>query len=518
MQYIEFLIETLEPVKMGSSEASENIEGALDYIAGSAIRGALIGKYIRKRQICLDACPDIKQKLLREVHFWNAYPYIEKQRTVPAPVHFLAEKKALSAYDGSAINIVSLFEQTPVGYKNCKKEPFVLLDSKMVRGIKVKKEFKLHVSVNGHDGNQQRAMFRYEAISEGQLFSAVIAVKEETLARELEELVRNDIVYLGGSKGSGYGKCRISYLSTKTVNPETEHLWGRPDENGNRLYVYYLSDAMLYAEDGTVSDHIDTNYLQKLFDVEKVSYCGGAMDTVAITGYNHTWRAVLPQSEGIRSGSVQCYEVSSMPALEKIVLLEEKGVGLRKTDGYGRIMVTGAPVQKQWKRIELSEETKEDKELSSEEKQELKMLLRDLYHNRILRKIDQKVVNTAEKIERNNLSNSQIGILQEMVSGYRYCSQDIAKEDMKQYFAHMDKRKRNKRINYQFDDARFGQKSIKEYILDFMEHCDDKDRFLQEEEFKLLPVMEQNGIRLSEDEVYCYNMIFLEKLMRYLLR
>ena len=69
MHYLTYRIHTLEPVKMGSQNKSENTEYALDYIAGSSVRGALLGGFCRKNGINLSKDPETKRHLLKVLPF-----------------------------------------------------------------------------------------------------------------------------------------------------------------------------------------------------------------------------------------------------------------------------------------------------------------------------------------------------------------------------------------------------------------------------------------------------------------
>lgn len=96
MHYLTYRIHTLEPVKMGSQNKSENTEYALDYIAGSSVRGALLGGFCRKNGINLSKDPETKRHLLKDVYFLNAYPAAGNRRAIPAPLAFLGQKQTLS--------------------------------------------------------------------------------------------------------------------------------------------------------------------------------------------------------------------------------------------------------------------------------------------------------------------------------------------------------------------------------------------------------------------------------------
>ena len=51
MRYLVYKIFTEEPVKISGQNKAEEAESSLDYIPGSAVRGAVVGAYLRRRNI-----------------------------------------------------------------------------------------------------------------------------------------------------------------------------------------------------------------------------------------------------------------------------------------------------------------------------------------------------------------------------------------------------------------------------------------------------------------------------------
>ena len=48
MRYLVYKIFTEEPVKISGQNKAEEAESSLDYIPGSAVRGAVVGAYLRR--------------------------------------------------------------------------------------------------------------------------------------------------------------------------------------------------------------------------------------------------------------------------------------------------------------------------------------------------------------------------------------------------------------------------------------------------------------------------------------
>ena len=61
----------------------------------------------------------------------------------------------------------------------------------------------------------------------------------------------------------------------------------------------------------------------------------------------------MPQMTGIKAGTLQKYSFDGDTSRlkEKVRLLQEKGIGLRRQEGYGRILIlSGGFIQRYWKR------------------------------------------------------------------------------------------------------------------------------------------------------------------------
>lgn len=521
MYYLMYQIHTLEPVKMGSQNRSENTEYALDYIAGSSVRGALLGGYCRKNKINLSREPEIKRHLLKDVFYLNAYPAAGAQRAIPAPLSFMGQKQELSQYNGESIEVKSIFgdpDELKPGDRAVKKESFALLSSDRVQGVKVKKSFKLHISVNGRNQKKERTMFRYEALSEGQNFIGYIASEDKELLNQYQCLLEeNPIYYVGGSKGSGYGKCRITSLGYTEESPCEI---SRSDWNGkNEFYVYMLSDAVIYDREGFPVNYIPTEILAKYLELDKVEYDKGASDVTRITGYNSTWKAAKPQYMGIKGGSVFHYTFDgSLEGKENLIhALEDRGTGIMRQEGFGRFMILPAMPQKHWEGYRMDEKRRKVTELSEENQKQARMMMAHLYYQQVRRGIDRKVVNTAEGTTHSQWKRTQVSHILNIVEyGFRGTPEDFQK-GMTQYFKEMEDKKNNPAAFRFFNNEKVGSKSLMDYLLDCANTAGDVDAFIAQEEFKINLAAQRIGFRPSREDVYRYNLEYLDKFVRYLL-
>ena len=137
-----------------------------------------------------------------------------------------------------------------------------------------------------------------------------------------------------------------------------------------------------------------------------------------------------------------------------------------------------------------------------------------------MREIDRRVVETARTISRRSVSNAQLGRMLDLFAQAEYSSAGSVKRKVSDYFYKMKKRQNGRPLR-QFQDTEINGVSFEQYMLDFMENCDRQDIFTEDREYREFQIC-----RLSEyvyyepdsREVFRYNMIFIEKLLRYLLR
>jgi len=65
-----------------------------------------------------------------------------------------------------------------------------------------------------------------------------------------------------------------------------------------------------------------------------------------VGGFNRTWGLELPQALTLRAGSVLLLRALEPIALADLLVLEQAGVGERRTEGFGRIAFFGAPEER----------------------------------------------------------------------------------------------------------------------------------------------------------------------------
>ena len=105
---------------------------------------------------------------------------------------------------------------------------------KQINKGKSRKVSNLHINKKG----EKNKLFRYESIKKDQIFSGIIKVVKDEYVQEVLNLFSNEAVYIGGSKGSGYGRCIIENMKVLEGNPEDVDY--TVDDNKDYLYILHF--------------------------------------------------------------------------------------------------------------------------------------------------------------------------------------------------------------------------------------------------------------------------------------
>ena len=317
------------------------IKTDLSFISGSAIRGTYINKYITKNKIKEDISlnKEYRRKLLSEdIRFYDAYPMIDNYYSMPTPLCFYASKDEIKKFskDKNSMKIVNEFyENVEEGYQRINKSDFSIIKSNAINLVSVKRVENLH---NCKQINEEN-IFRYEAIDKDQQFYTIIQC-EEDLVGEVRNTFDKEIVYIGGSKSSGYGRCELSIEGIYDFDKLKNKLKiGVGKNQQKQLNIYFISDALIKDENGNISSYISEKLLEEKLDIKNVQLIKSSVLTRDTKGYNAMWKTSIPSITAIKSGSIMTYSYEGQLDYNKINDFEIYGVGSKKVEGYGRIII-----------------------------------------------------------------------------------------------------------------------------------------------------------------------------------
>lgn len=520
MVTIQFEIEALENIKIGESNRQSDQEYSLDYIPGSAIRGAIIQKYLVKYPH-IDLTEDVQSRALfleGAAKFLNAYPIDKEQSAIPFPLCLYAEKDELKTWDGqselSGIQNEIEAEVVTEGYKKVKPAFFMAYDKKkeVATYLTVKKSSSLHINKQKNKNN----IFRYEAIEKGQNFMAFIQLEEKNVSK-MVELLGEKIFYIGGSKGSGYGKCQICHIEQKKELPYAIQK-GTEEKFQQKFCIYALSDIFYKNIWGEVQGFIEPEELEKELDVQGILLQKVSTENSIISGYNTKWQSRVPQYKGIQAGSVFLYSYEGKLSLEKVVALMQKGIGQRKAEGYGQIAILPSfSIKKLQGKKQGERKERALNGLTIKEEEVLKQILQGIYQSKIEKAIDTYIYKQIENIRiPHTLNKNQLSNSLELICFWKTQTYDKAQAAFNAY----EKKQKEKINQYTIEKLKgihIGKHNFVDYLTTHMQKSDDVAKLNQLLEIPSLQVGKYK-VELTKQQAHMYRLEMLEKLLRYILR
>ena len=207
-------------------------------------------------------------------------------------------------------------------------------------------------------------LFTYEAIRAGQKFRGTLRIG----AALWDEVKKNDAILkkisrdehaIGRSRKDEYGRVRLEHVSPE----ETRQNSVKPQQNGSYLAVYLLSDLLLRGEAGGYSVRLDdvrkaleATLGVKLDDIPNDEWTvKGKFNVSPLDGthghcvrverresWQGSWHLPRPSLVFFKAGSVFLFKVSGTWDEEKAKALINNGLGERRAEGYGRVLLNPA--------------------------------------------------------------------------------------------------------------------------------------------------------------------------------
>ena len=485
---VPYRVTLLEPAILTALEGDPNESVSLNYIPGSVLRGAIIGKYMsgkRPKEL------DVIDKSVRDLFFngstryLNAYPldYAGK-RALPAPLSWHQDKTAVSqeeapVYDFAINDIPGGIEQ-PISVK----KPFYTRGEDYVRFVSPEYQLSVHTARNRRYGRAMRlspgfigpedeaygAVYRYTALAAGQSFKAAVICDKDV--EILLPLLEGEI-FLGGSRTAGYGRAEICVENDGQALEDWREAWGElKSEVGGQLIITFLSDALLRDRCGqyTASTRVLTEIFQDKLKIRLGQPERAFIRTRVVGGFNRKWGLPLPQALAVKMGSVLLYRLATGSFLDKSLLacLETHGIGERRAEGFGRLAFNCHEEEK----LTVEKEKSDPKPAQRIKDEESKAVAGRVAMRIFQQRMESKLIARVGSVSRflaggeDNKSdlprNAQISrfrsvILNELMKE----NEKIDIEYVKKYLSDIEKRKPARE---QFNNARVGNRSLLDWL------------------------------------------------------
>jgi CRISPR-associated protein Csx10 len=303
-----YTLTLLEPVLANSLGGEPNSANSLFYVPGGLVRGAAINTYKGKK----DAGDDDFRRLFLDgsVRFLNAYPVSKEYgRALPTPLQYKKPKY----FEGGDLSII-------------KNEKIHALEEVWQINVHTQRDAEA-----GHAKEEAGAVYRYISLPAGLILEGAVLVDEPTDADKIKELLSEaKTMLLGKARTAGYGKARIETSELK-LNESGKLPTSKVDE----FTLTLLSPAIVRDENGQPTLDISIALSARLganVEITKASRRGEV-----VGGFNRTWGLPLPQVTAIAAGSV--FKVEASVDAKELENLQHKGIGERRAEGFGRVMV-----------------------------------------------------------------------------------------------------------------------------------------------------------------------------------
>ena len=335
-------LETKEPVLFPKSRQQGNHFPGLDYIPGSAIRGALAGAMVAAGKEQLISKLIGHGLLISNFHTHN---------TLPIPLTLMRCKRDIAGTPHKRINIAL----TPDDYDPCDycKGPMVNKPGYiyfMEKGISYSKSdgstrLVTHNRIDPESGtssgksgkNDGANLYSAEVLELGQKFIGYLSWPTRQSRDELLGLdgilSQGHSFMLGKMKGRGYGRCEMKLVSTcddSTIGSEIRNSCGIELKSEITSFTV-LQDAIF------LDDFVQNSVLPRTSDIPGITIQpNGAWSSFrTVHGFNMKRGVLNPPETSVVAGSTYLTSPFSFEAAHK---LEENGVGARRCDGFGVVI------------------------------------------------------------------------------------------------------------------------------------------------------------------------------------
>jgi CRISPR-associated protein Csx10 len=523
---IRYAIELQSPVLATDVMGEPNSAVTLPYISGALLRGALIARYLQNGATKIDAGYNKSRGLFfgDQTRFLNAYPFNpnlrnkEKRRALPRPSAWRRNKYDFTdiddgrqTYDFSrkAFNI----------HDDSVEGDFFWREEQDAALFSPRRRLNVHTQRDARKGRSTKDsgdIYRYESLAAGLQLQALIL----TTSDQSEEIVKwlgGTTLWIGRARRAGYGKAVI----TEVEQPDYWRESGTDDspaalKAGEELHIAFTSDALLRNKNGQAT--LDPcGALETALDLPNESLTSLPdrlwAESKIVGGFNRKWGLALPQTVALAAGSVFVYETKVPINWEKLAELERNGIGERRNEGFGCVLVDW--MKDKYKdeaftsyEIKLSSKS-ELRPLSNEEERQVKIIAKRILRRRLDEDLIKRINSTSIERAPHKAQLSRLrALLRDVQVGGVFGEAEI--ERLTKYFDSLTERRSSKT---QFNLAKVQTGGLKQQLLPWLKDQlgllveeNEKDQKDQNEQKKtpaqsLVEKWKRTPVRLGEGVV-----------------
>ncbi len=454
-EYLKIVLQNSQPIRISDDSTSQSGQTvSLRYIPGTSIRGIVVNALAGAEDFS-----EIKKTLFSsKVRYLNAYLTDGERTLIPSPKGFYEDKTENKCR--KAIENVVIDGEFTEGQKRASLGRFCRIEDRWIFYYNVDTGSDMKIKINLGEGEKQN-VFRNEYIAPGHVFTGYIAIEDEGLKDRIKAVFSRSII-VGNGRSAGLGKCRVLSCEYTDGLPYEEYL-ADSDQTGS-CYMMLLSHTVMRNDKGELCG-LNCEKLGEQMGVEKLSIRFCSTSTVDVRGYNTVWGTRTPSAVMYEQGSVFHLEYKGTLTAERMRAICDKGIGIRRNEGFGRVIFLHDYETIRYKKAEVSIKKPEYAAGSvqyAEDRETLRIAARGYYRNLLKRAMSHYVVE--HPLPKGKASNSQLGTLESYAVAYRYQPRK-AKELIKKYLEHTDSKAENARVQKTKNDVR----ELAKYISHIMD-------------------------------------------------
>jgi len=360
------------PVALHRTRTGVQFVETLDYIPGTALRGALAEAYLTKH-----GAPNNTFRALflsEQVQYGDLWPSLEGQQVILLPATAQACKRHGLKHDQSfrdslldVWNTLGNDRKCPVCGESLDRVSGYLGRLDPVKPISPRSRLRVSTAIERGTGTVAREMLfaQHTLVGLGMpdnrqplLFQGVVRLFDPTLQSELMRLLQPNVtLFLGAGRSRGLGQVEVKFWSEA---PATEPLAERYQQF-NAVAQRVVRDTSKRYFSLTLLSHLALrdNLLRPVLGeitpqhfglpngVTWVCYPNSNqqvlfLSAVTVPGWNAALGLPKPDTVALMRGSVllgQCDAGQEQAVLARLAQIESEGVGERRNEGFGRVAV-----------------------------------------------------------------------------------------------------------------------------------------------------------------------------------
>lgn len=433
-RYIRYMIENVSPLRISDNSTSQSGQTfSLKHIPGTTMRGYVISRLAQRDTF------EVKEKKLLfsdKVRFLNAYMHVSDKDLIPSPKGFYEDKNP----DNYEVQNVTIDGELNDGYKRASLGRYCYLENGCIHYYNVETEADMRIRIGT---SKEQNIFRNECIQPGYCFAGYIAVEDDELADEIREILTG-YIYLGNGRSQGLGKCKV--LNSEWIDQIPYSAYAAQTDMEQECYLMLLSHGTMLDERGIFCG-LNLHTLEEQLGVKDLSIEYASTSIVQIHGYNRVYRSKTPSVPMYEQGSVFHLSYTGCIRKENLLRLMDQGIGVRRNEGFGRILFLKE--YEQITRKEPGQMTQSAVDTPLKKMPEDERTLRKIAGNYYRLLLQQKIQEQIRKgTNAQGINRSQVGQVLAVLEQNKYNAAE-GKQIIEQYFANALKKddKKNKHDN-----------------------------------------------------------------------